>query len=132
MSTTYVPEIADLASDTRGDGTWWLAVCRALDSLTDRLTRDAATDDGPKGLVADALWTAPHLANAAARVRREREALRERVRLLRRRVSRVAGDPTAVDQVAYELAEVAAEEARYARRSREILWDSVTRDIGGE
>ena len=132
MSTTYVPEIADLADDTRGDGSWWLAVCRALDHLHDRLSRDAVTEDGPHGTVADALWTAPHLANAAARMRRDREALRERVRLLRRRVSAVAGDPTAVEQVAHELAAVAAADAAYSRRSRELMWDSVSRDIGGE
>lgn len=132
MSTTYAPGIAELAEDNRGDGTWWLAVSRALDSLLDRLTRDAAREDGPAGTVAETLWAAPHLASAAARVQHEREALRERVRILRRRVSALAGDPTAVDQVAHELAAVAAEDARYARRSRELVWDSVSRDIGGE
>jgi hypothetical protein len=132
MSTTYIPGIAELAEDSRGNGAWWLAVTRALDDLLDRLMHDAATEDGPSGTVAEALWTAPHLASAAARVRREREALRDRVRLLRRRVSAVAGDPTAVEQVAHELAAVAAEDAAYSRRSRELVWDSVSRDIGGE
>lgn len=132
MATTYVPGIAELAEDSRGDGTWWLGVSRALDGLLDRLTRDAAQEDGPSGTVAEALWTAPHLASAADRLRHEREALRERVRLLRRRVSALAGDPTAVEQVAHELAAVAAEDAKYARRSRELVWDSVSRDIGGE
>ena len=127
-----MPGIAELAEDTRGDGTWWLAVSRALDGLLDRLTRDAANDDGPSGAVADTLWTAPHLASAAARIRQERESLRDRVRLLRRRVSALAGDPTAVDQVAHELVAVAAEESKYTRRSRELAWDAVSRDIGGE
>ena len=132
MSTTYLPGIAELAEDTRGDGTWWLAVSRALDGLIEHLTQDAARDDGPTGAVAETLWTAPHLASIAARVRRERESLRDRACILRRRVSLLAGDPTAVDQVAHELAVVAAQESRYHRRSRELAWDAVSRDVGGE
>lgn len=132
MSTTYAPGIAELAEDTRGDGTWWLAVSRALDGLIERLTRDAARDDGPAGAVAETLWTAPHLASIADRVRRERESLRDRAYILRRRVSILAGDSTAVDQVAHELVAVAAHEARYRRHSRELAWDAVGRDLGGE
>ena len=132
MSTTYAPGIAELAEDTRGDGTWWLAVSRRLHGPIERLTRDAARDDGPIGTVAETPWTAPHLASIADRVRRERESLRDRACILRRRVSILAGDPTAVDQVAHELSVVAAQESRYTGRSRELAWEAVSRDIGGE
>lgn len=132
MSTAYATDLSTVSSEPRATAAWWLAAARALDDLLDRLTRDASVDDGPSGALRQALWTAPHLASHAQRLQREREALRERARLLRRRVSRLAGDPTAVDQVAHELASVAHEESRYAQHSRALIWDSVARDIGGE
>lgn len=132
MSTVYATDLTTVSSEPRAAATWWLAAARALDDLLDRLSRDAYVDDGPDGALRQALWTAPHLSSHAQRLQREREALRERARQLRRRVSRLAGDPTAVDQVAHELASVAVEESRYARHSRELMWDSVARDIGGE
>lgn len=132
MSTVYATDLTTVASDPRAAATWWLAAARALDGLLDRLARDASVDDGPNGAIRQALWSAPHLSSHAQQLQREREALRDRARTLRRRLSRLAGDPTAVDQVAHELASMAVEESRYSRRSRELMWDSVARDIGGE
>ena len=132
MSTTYVSELSQVAADTRGGGSWWLAVSRALDALTDRLRRDELVDDGPSGDFAAAVWAAPNLAPKASRLSRDRVALLDRVRQLRQRLSSVAGDPAQVDDVARELGEVARQEERYRRLSNELVWDSVSRDIGGE
>ncbi|MBI1349504.1 MAG: hypothetical protein GC156_00125 [Actinomycetales bacterium] len=132
MSTTYIPDLGRVASDTRGGGTWWLAASRALDALMDRLRRDELVDDGPSGDFAEAVWAAPDLAPRADRLRRDRAELMDRARRLRQRLSSVAGDPGAVEELAGELSDLARDESRYRHRSIDLVWESVNRDIGGE
>jgi hypothetical protein len=132
MSTTYMSDLGSIASDPQGGGSWWLAVGRGLDALMDRLSRDELVDEGPRGDVTEAVWTAPFLAPRASKLHRQRQALTERARSLRRRLAVSAGDPSEVRFYAEELAELAREEDQYRRRSRDLVWDSVTQDIGGE
>lgn len=131
MSTVHVTMSAVMAGTTPR-ATWWVAVARSLDALDDRLCEDAIADDGPRGSFAQAVWRAPVLANTATRLRTERNRLVERARGLRRIVASAAGDDRQVEFVAAEVDSIAAAEDRYRRQSRELVWESFARDIGGE
>ncbi len=132
MSIAHSTSLAALADTGGPSAAWWAAVARALDSLDERLSEDAIADDGPAGSFAQAVWRAPVLANAVAKLRAERGRLADRVRGLRRTVATAAGDGDQVGAVSAEVGALAAAEDRYRRRSRELVWESFTRDIGGE
>ena len=132
MSTTYYSSLAALAETHMATGVWWSAVARALDDLAQRLEDEAAVDAGPDGALRRAVNDEPTLANRADSANAERMALQVRVRQLRLVVTESAGDPDQVANVATELRSLADGEERYQRKVREVVWDSLTRDIGGE
>ena len=132
MSTTYYSSLAALAETHMATGVWWSAVARALDDLAQRLEDEAAVDAGPDGALRRAVNDEPTLANRADSANAERVALQVRVRHLRLVVTESAGDPDQVAYVAAELRSLADGEERYQRKVREVVWDSLTRDIGGE
>ena len=132
MSTTYYSSLAALAETHMATGVWWSAVARALDDLAQRLEDEAAVDAGPDGALRRAVNDEPTLANRADSANAERVALQVRVRHLRLVVTESAGDPDQVAYVAAELRLLADGEERYQRTVREVVWDSLTRDIGGE
>lgn len=132
MIATHRSSLLTLAAEPVASGVWWSAVARALDDLADRLDADAAMDAGPDGALERAVTDEPTLANRATSANSERMALQVRVFELRRFVAAHAGDPEQVEQVAAELAIVAKGEWHYEQRVRAVVWDSLSRDIGGE
>lgn len=132
MSLTYSASLTSLADTGAPNATWWVAVARALDALDERLAQDAVDDDGPSGAFAQAVSQAPALANTVTRLRTERSRLVERARRVRRLVAEIAGDRAQARVVCAEIDELATGEATYRRRSREVVWDSFARDLGGE
>lgn len=132
MTVTYYLSLESLAGTDHRNASWWASVARALDDLDDRITQDAAVDDGRTGAFVEAIKRQPSLSNDATRLRDDHARLAERARRLRRLVAQVAGDDQAASAVARELAVLAAAEERHQRRSRTLFWDSFTRDIGGE
>lgn len=132
MSTTYYSSLAALAETHMATGVWWSAVARALDDLAQRLEDEAAVDAGPDGALRRAVNDEPTLANRADSANAERMALQVRVHQLRLVVTEHAGAPEQVAHVATELRSLADGEERYQRKVREVVWDSLTREIEGE
>lgn len=132
MITTHRSSLLALADEPLGSGVWWSAVARALDDLTERLAADAVLDAGPDGALDRAVTDEPTLANRATSANSERMALQVRVYELRRFVAEHAGDPDQVEHVATHVAFVAKGERHYEQKVRAVVWDSLTRDIGGE
>jgi DNA-binding transcriptional ArsR family regulator len=132
MSVAHYDSLETLAGADQTTASWWASVARALDDLHERLSSGAAVEDGPMGALAEAVIRQPALSNHATRLREDHARLAERTRRLRRHVAQVAGDEREAPPVARELAALAAAEARQEQRSRSLLWDSLTRDIGGE
>ena len=132
MTVMHPTTLETLAAQAYRSASWWASAARALDELDERLCQDACVDSGPAGAFADAISRQPALSNDVARLVDDRDRLYRRMRLLRQLVSEVAGDEHQVSAVANELAELAAGEERYLRRSGDIIWESFLRDIGGE
>ncbi len=132
MSTTYYSSLETLADAPAATGVWWSSVARALDDLDERLAHEALIDEGPDGALEEAVAREPSLSNRATEAGKELSALVEKSRELRRIVASSAGDPEQVAVVAAELMALAEAEGRYRRRVRSVVWDSLTRDIGGE
>lgn len=132
MSTTLHSSLAALAASPQASGIWWSAVAKALDALAERLELDAVVDSGPGGALEMAVTDDPTLASRANNAAAQRMALQVRVFELRQMVTRVAGAPDSVDEVAHRLGAVAEAEVKYQRRVRAVVWDSVALDIGGE
>jgi len=132
MSTGHITDLDSRAADPHAGGSSWLAVSRGLDALMERLAADEFVDEGPCGDVTEAVVSAPFLAPRAAKLCQQRMEMMERARDLRRRVSVAAGNPDEVQEFAMELSDLAREEADYRVRARDLVWDSVTQDIGGE
>jgi hypothetical protein len=132
VTTTYHSSLSTLAESPAASGVWWSSVARALDDLAARLEAEAAVDAGPDGALKRAVDDEPTLAARANSVNAERMALQVRVHELRGIVSAHAGDREHVDMVAKELALLSEGEINYQRKVRAVVWDSLTRDIGGE
>lgn len=132
MSTAYIPDLGSTASGPQEGGTSWLAVSRGLDALMERLSADEFVDEGPCGDVTEAVVAAPFLAPRAAKLCQQRIEMMEHARDLRRRLAASAGDSDDVSHFADELSDLTREEAGYRVRARDLVWDSVTQDIGGE
>lgn len=124
--------LTTLAAEPSASATWWLSVARSLDALGDRLSMQLAADVGPGGSFADVLWHEPSLSSRVGRVSAQGTKLLERVRTVRRSVSRFAGEPARARDVSAELASIANEERHYSHRVRELFWDAYNRDIGGD
>ena len=132
MSTTYYSSLESLSEAPVATGVWWSSVARALDDLDDRLAEEALVDKGPDGALNEAVAREPSLSNRAIEAEKELSRLVESSRRLRRTVAESAGDADKVAEVASELAALAVAEEHYRRRVRAVVWDSLTRDIGGE
>jgi hypothetical protein len=132
MITTHRSSLLALADEPVASGVWWSAVARALDDLADRLAADALLDAGPDGALERAVDDEPTLVNRATSANSERMGLQVRVFELRRFVAAHAGDPDQVEPVAGRLRGVAKGEHHYEKRVRAVVWDSLSRDIGGE
>jgi hypothetical protein len=132
MTTTYYSSLAALAEEPSASAVWWTSVARALDELSERLNLEALVDEGPEGALDEAVSREPSLSNRATKASRDLATLMEHTREVRRLVTREAGNPDHVADVAAQLLVLARAEEDYRRHVRSVVWDSLTRDIGGE
>jgi hypothetical protein len=115
------------AAGAAGDPTWRGDHRVAMDDLLLAFDGHVNEVDGPGGLLAELIETAPRLSNRVSRLGDEHPALRARIALVIEHVGSAE-----VAEVRGEVLDVLVEIARHRQQGADLVYDAYHVDIGGE
>jgi hypothetical protein len=115
------------AAGAAGDPTWRGDLRVAMDDLLLAFDGHVNEVDGPGGLLAELIETAPRLSNRVSRLGDEHPALRARIALVIEQVGSAE-----VADVRGEVLDVLVEIARHRQQGADLVYDAYHVDIGGE
>lgn len=116
----------------RPTAAWWSELVRRLDRLGENLAYDDATACSPGGLYRVVIEEQPRLSADVDALRRQCEALEERVREARRQLGSQSGDPRQASRAVTSVAGVCAATRAYLGRRAALVHEAFAVDLGGE
>lgn len=119
-----------LAAPAR-DPVWLARVQARTDRLASAFDDHVLATEGPDGMYADILRTAPRLNFAVARLVAEHDDARISIIALGKLVDMAGGDRDAIERIREEGTELLARLGRHRQRGADLVFEAYEQDIGG-